>query len=290
MVRDHLVKATAAGGRSRAVALRTTDLAEEARRRHDLSPTAAAALGKAMTGALLLSATLRKSGRLNVRIGGKGPLGGLLVDAGTDGSVRGYCGNPQLDLPLRADGLLNVGAAVGRDGFLSVTYDLGRRPYTGTVALVSGELGDDFTAYLAHSEQIPSAVSLGIFVENGRVCSAGGILVQLMPDAGDEIAERLEQTVLTMPTFTALDRERVGLVQVLERALAGFKVDILQEDQDVYFACRCDHKRVLDAIRILGPEEIQDMIAKDGQAEVRCHFCNTLYQIDRSQLEAMLNL
>ncbi len=290
MVRDHLIKATAAGGRIRAVAIRTTDLAEEARRRHDLSPTAAAALGKAMTGALLLSATLRKSGRLNVRIGGKGPLGGLLIDAGTDGSVRGYCGNPQLDLPLRADGLLNVGAAVGRDGFLSVTYDLGRRPYTGTVALVSGELGDDFTAYLAHSEQIPSAVSLGIFVENGRVCSAGGILVQLMPDAGDEIAERLEQTVLTMPTFTALDRERVGLVQILERALAGFKVDILQEDQDVYFACRCDHKRVLDAIRILGPEEIQDMIAKDGQAEVRCHFCNTLYQIDRSQLEAMLNL
>lgn len=289
MIRDHLVRATAAAGRIRAVAIRTTDLADEARVRHGLSPTAAAALGKVMTGALLLASTLRKEGRLNVRVGGGGPIGGLFVDAGTDGTVRGYVGNPEVDLPPRDDGHLNVGGAVGRDGFLSVTYDLGRRPYTGTVAMVSGEIGDDIAAYLAHSEQIPSAVSLGIFVEGGRVVSAGGLLVQLLPDAGDEIAERLEETIRALPPFSEMDKEHLSLVQVLERALEGFAVDILQEDQAVAFSCHCDTERVLSALRLLGEDEIRDMIAVDGQAEVRCHFCGTQYQVSREQLEALVS-
>ena len=171
---DHLVKATAAGGRIRAVAIRSTALAEEARRRHELSATAGAAMGKALTGSLLLASTLRKSGRLNVRVAGNGPIGGIFVDAGSDGTVRGYVGNPTLKLPPRENGHLDVGGAVGREGFLSVTYDLGFQNYTGTVPLVSGELGEDFTSYLGNSEQIPSAMSLGIFVEHGQVKSAGG--------------------------------------------------------------------------------------------------------------------
>ncbi|MEB3196563.1 MAG: Hsp33 family molecular chaperone HslO [Candidatus Sericytochromatia bacterium] len=288
-MRDHLVKATAAGGRIRAVAIRTTDLAEEARERHDLSPTAAAAMGKVMTGALLLASTLRKSGRLNVRLVGGGPIGGIFVDAGTDGTVRGYVGNAGVDLPARADGHLDVGGAVGRDGHLSVTYDLGRRPYTGTVALVSGEIADDITAYLAHSEQIPSAVSLGIFVERGRVVSAGGLLVQLLPDAGDEIAERLEAAIRALPPYSAMDKEHMSLVQVLETALDGFKVDILQEDHLVRFACPCDLERVLTAIRLLGEAEIRDMIDVDGKAEVRCHFCGSKYQLSREDLERLVS-
>ncbi|MEB3327729.1 MAG: Hsp33 family molecular chaperone HslO [Candidatus Sericytochromatia bacterium] len=289
MVRDHLVKATAAGGRIRAVAIRSTDLAEEARCRHDLSPTAAAAMGKAMTGTLLLAATLRKSGRLNMRLVGGGPLGGIFVDAGTDGTVRGYVGNPAVELAPRPDGHLDVGGAVGRDGFLSVTYDLGRRPYTGTVALTSGEVADDITAYLAHSEQIPSAVSLGIYVDHGRVVSAGGLLVQLLPEAGDEIAERLEQAIRALPSFSEMDQAHLSLVQVLERALEGFAVEILQEDLGVRFACHCDLERVLNALRMLGAEELQDMIATDGCAEVRCHFCGQRYQVSREQLEALIS-
>ncbi|MEB3285299.1 MAG: Hsp33 family molecular chaperone HslO [Candidatus Sericytochromatia bacterium] len=288
-MRDHLVRATAAAGRIRAVAIRTTDLAEEARVRHGLSPTASAALGKVMTGALLLASTLRKAGRLNVRVAGGGPIGGIFVDAGTDGKVRGYVGNPDIDLPLKNDGHLNVGGAVGQDGFLSVTYDLGRRPYTGTVALVSGEIGDDVAAYLAHSEQIPSAVSLGIFVEGGRVVSAGGLLVQLLPDAGDEIAERLEETIRSLPAFSDMDKGNLSLVQVLERALEGFAVEILQDEQSVAFSCHCDTERVLSALRLLGEEEIKDMIAVDGQAEVRCHFCGTQYQVSREQLEGLVS-
>jgi molecular chaperone Hsp33 len=288
-LQDNLIKATAAGGRIRAVAIRSTQLVDEARRRHQTAPTATAALGKALTGSLLLAATLRKSGRLNVRVAGKGPLGGIFVDAGTDGTVRGYVGSPLLDMPPRENGQLDVGGAVGRDGFMSVTYDLGRHPYTGTVELVSGELAEDFTAYLANSEQIPSAVSLGIFVEHGHVLSAGGLLVQLMPDAGDEIAERLEQTITNMPSFTAMEREGLDLKQILERALAGFSVEILQEHQAISFFCHCDNSRVLDAIRVLGEEEIRDMIATDGQAEVRCHFCNENYIVPKEQLEELVS-
>ncbi len=286
---DHLLKATAAGGRIRAVAIRSTHLADEAKRRHRMAPTAAAALGKALTGSLLLAATLRKSGRLNVRVAGKGPLGGIFVDAGTDGTVRGYTGNAELDLPPRTNGQLDVGGAVGSEGLLSVTYDLGRYPYTGTVGLVSGELAEDFTSYLANSEQIPSAVSLGIFIEHGKVLSAGGVLVQLMPDAGDEIAERLEACILAMPSFTQMEREGLSLVAILERALAGFHVEILADDLPVRFNCHCDRQRVLDAIRVLGEAEIRSMIAEDGQAEVRCHFCNEEYIVPKEQLERLVS-
>lgn len=288
-MRDHLVKATAADGRIRAVAIRTTGLADEARKRHELSVTAAATLGKALTGGLLLAATLRKSGRLNVRVVGHGPIGGIFVDAGSDGTVRGYVGSPQLDLPPREDGQLNIGGAVGHEGFMAVTYDVGRRPYTGTVELVSGELGEDFTSYLANSEQIPSAMSLGIFVEHGEVKSAGGFLVQLMPGAGDEIAERLEQTVKNMPTFSTLQQEEVPLSTILKQVLEGFNVEIHQEDQDVLFSCHCDSERVLDAIRILGEAEIRDMIEVDGKAEVRCHFCNEQYVVPREDLERLVS-
>lgn len=286
---DHLVKATAAGGRIRAVAIRTTDLAEEARKRHEMAPTAAAALGKALTGSLLLAATLRKSGRLNVRIAGGGPIGGIFVDAGTDGTVRGYVGDPTVDLPLRENEHLDVGGVVGRDGLLSVTYDLGVRPYAGTVKLVSGELGEDFAAYLGKSEQIPSAVSLGIWVDKGVVKSAGGFIVQLMPDAGDEIAERLEQTIMNAPFFTEMEMKKMPLSKILERVLEGFAVEILQEDQEVRFSCHCDSERVLNAIRLLGEDEIRDMIETDGKAEVRCHFCNEQYLVSKGELERLVS-
>ena len=286
---DYLVKAAAAGGRIRAVAIRTTRLAEEARRRHHMAPTAAAALGKAMTGGLLLAATLRKSGRLNIRISGNGPIGGILIDVGTDGTGRGYVGTPSLDLPPTDDGRIDVGGAIGRTGILSVTYDLGRRTYTGTVELVSGELAEDFTVYLATSEQIPSAVSLGIFVEHGEVRSAGGLLVQVMPDAGDEIAERVENTLCTLPSFTAMEMEGLSLPDIIHKALSGFNAEILHEDQAVRFHCHCDRDRVLNAIRVLGEREIRAMIDEDGQAEVRCHFCNDQYIVPREQLERLVS-
>lgn len=284
MQADHLLRATAGGGRIRAVAIGTTHLAEEARRRHDMAPTAAAAMGKAMTGTLLLCATLRKSGRLNLRVNGGGPLKGIVVDAGTDGTVRGYVGDSKLDLPPREDGALDVGSAVGQEGTLTITYDLGTRPYTGTVGLVSGELADDLTAYLAHSEQIPSALSLGIYLEHGRVVSAGGLLVQLLPDAGDEIAERLEASIAAMPPWSQLAREGLSPQQIMEKALEGFSVTLLEEPAPLRFACPCSMARAEGILGMLGAEDLRRLKEEEDRAEVRCHFCSELYEVPGDRL------
>lgn len=287
MAADQLLRATAGGGRIRAVAISSSVLAEEARRRHDLTPTAAAALSKAMTGTLLLCATLRKEGRLNLRVAGGGPLKGILVDASTDGTVRGYVGDAGLDLPPKADGALDVGGAVGREGTLTVTYDLGLRPYTGTVALVSGELAEDLTAYLAHSEQIPSALSLGVFIEQGRVASAGGLLVQLLPGAGDEIAERVEAAMGALPPWSQLVKEGLSLQAILERALDGFSVTPLGEPAPLRFACPCSMARAEGILSMLGVDDLRRLQADEGQAEVRCHFCSERYEVSGDRLLAL---
>ncbi len=287
---DSLVRMTAADGRIRAFAALTTNTVEEARTRHCTAATATAALGKALTGGLLLSAALMKDdGRLTIRVRGGGPLGGLIVDAGFDGSVRGYVANPELDLPATERGTLDVGGAVGREGFLYITHDSGLgHPYTGVVELVSGELGEDFTHYLATSEQIPAAVSLGIFVEpGGEVSSAGGLLVQLLPGAGDEIAWRLEQTIRALPGFTQLARRWETPEAIARAALTGFQAEVMSESA-LRFHCQCSNERVLRAIASLGEREIRSMLAEDGQAEVRCHFCNEVYQVSGDQLAELL--
>ncbi|HEY9855242.1 MAG TPA: Hsp33 family molecular chaperone HslO [Stenomitos sp.] len=288
---DSLVKATAGDGRIRALAAFTTDLVNEARRRHDTTPTATAALGKAMTAGLLLSAaTMKERGRLTIRILGNGPLGPLLIDAGADGTVRGYVSHPEVNLPPTPQGTIDVGGAVGHEGTLAVTHDhsLGN-PYTGTVELVSGEIGDDFAMYMAKSMQVPSALSLGIFVEpSGEVEVAGGLLIQLMPDAGDEIAWRVEQTMSRLPSFTQLARQYHTLDKILAAALEGFSLEILQTDETIRFECPCSTERVMRAIASLGETEIRSMIDEEGQAEVRCHFCNEQYLIGKAQLEELL--
>lgn len=288
---DTVVKATAGNGQIRAVAAFTTEMVNEAQRRHATSPTATAALGKTLTAGLLLSeATLKGHGRLTIRVMGNGPLGLILVDAGADGTVRGYVSHPEVNLAPTPQGTLDVGGAVGHQGMLSVTHDPGLgQPYTGTVELVSGELGDDFTHYMATSMQTPSALSLGIFVQpSGTAEVAGGLLVQLMPNAGDEIAERLEQTLKRLPSFTQLARQYQTLDAILQAALEGFAVDVLHTDERARFECPCSTERVMRAIASLGPAEIRDMIDVEGQAEVRCHFCNEQYVVSREQLEDLL--
>ncbi len=288
---DQLIKAMAADGRIRVVAAITTDMVEEARRRHQTSPTATAALGKALTGGLLLSESLLKDkGTLTVRVIGNGPLGGILVDARAGGAVRGYVAHPDTHLPPTEHGTFDVGGAVGREGTLSVTLDTGSgTPFSGTVELLSGELSDDFTHYMATSQQTPSAISLGIFVgREGRVEAAGGLMVQLMPGAGDEIAWRLEQAIRELPALTELIRRNHSLDQILEIALQGFAIEVMERSERPRFECQCSQDRVMRAIASLGPTEIQSIIEEDGKAEVRCHFCNEEYHLSREQLEELL--
>lgn len=288
---DCLIRATAADGRIRAVVAITTEMAEEARRRHNTYPTATAALGKALTGGLLMSSVLQKDGeRMTIRILGGGPIGGIVVDASHEGRVRGYVATPDLDLPPK-DGHLDVGGAVGNTGYLTVTHDSGLgHPYTGMVEMASGELGDDFTRYLAESVQTPSAVSLGIHLNReGEVDAAGGMIIQLLPGAGDEIAWRLEQTVEQLPSFSELIRRFETPAEILRAALEGFAIEVLVDNQQVAFSCECSEEKALWAISTLGKDEIRAMIEEDGKGQVRCHFCNNEYNFDKTQLEGMLN-
>lgn len=272
---SHLLRGLAGQG-VRIVAADTTSLVEDARRRHDAAPTAAAALGRTLTGALLLSHVLLKDprDRVTVRFRGDGPLGGIIADAGLDGSVRGYVKNSQLHLPLREDGKLDVGTAVGQ-GELEVIRShapLGD-PYSSSVDIVTGEIAEDFAIFLAMSEQIRSAVMLGVYLEGGQVERAGGVLMQALPEASDEDLGFVERNVFALGQLTEALRTD-SLLGVMHRLSAGLGLDILTKDAlPLQFACRCSDEKALDSLAYFSPQERQQMIDEDGGAEVVCHWC-----------------
>ncbi|HIK12417.1 MAG TPA: Hsp33 family molecular chaperone HslO [Oscillatoriaceae cyanobacterium M33_DOE_052] len=285
---DQLIKATAAAGGIRAVGVVTTRLTEEARARHRLSAVATAALGRTMTSGLLLVSNMKRSqSRVNIRIRGNGPLGTVFVDAGLDGTVRGYVENPHVEMPLNQQGKLDVGTAVGKDGYLYVVRDVGYGyPYSSTVELVSGEVGDDIAYYLATSEQTPSALVVGVFVNAEGVSAAGGLLLQVMPKAAsdDTLVETLESRVSALTGFTPLLRSGKTLPEIFEQLLGDMDLQILPETQLLRFHCRCTHERMLGALKLLGQAELQDMIEKDNGAEATCHFCGQIYTATSDQL------
>jgi molecular chaperone Hsp33 len=234
----------------------------------------------------------RSQSRVNIRIAGDGPLGVVFVDAGLDGTVRGYVGNPEIELPPKSDGKLDVGRAVGPQGFLYVIRDVGYGyPYSGTVELVSGEIGEDVAHYLAVSEQTPSALMLGVFVEPSEVAAAGGLLIQVMPQAvkDEALVASLESRIAQLSGFSTSLKAGKTLSQILQDVLGDFGLEFLPETQLVRFQCRCSFDRVLGALKMLGTDELQDMIEKDNGAEATCHFCNEVYKADRNHLSQLIN-
>ncbi len=288
---DQLIRATAADGGIRAVGVITTRLTEEARQRHKLSYVATAALGRSMSAGLLMASSMKRPGsRVNVRVKGDGPLGGLLVDAGLDGTVRGYVANPSVELPPNAKGKLDVGGAVG-NGYLYVVRDIGYGyPYSSTVELVSGEIGDDVAHYLVSSEQTPSALVLGVFVGASGVTAAGGLLVQVLPKAArdEALVETLESRVSSLSGFTPLLQEGKTLPEIFNDLLGDMGLSIFPESQMLRFHCGCSFDRVLGALKILGQEELQDMIVKDDGAEAICEFCGEVYQASSNDLAQLI--
>ncbi|MCU0569941.1 MAG: Hsp33 family molecular chaperone HslO [Oculatellaceae cyanobacterium Prado106] len=289
---DQLVRATAAEGGIRAVGVITTRLTEEARQRHNLSYVATAALGRTMSsGLLLVSSMKRAESRVNIRVKGNGPMGGILVDAGLDGTVRGYVDNPSVELPPNPQGKLDVGGAVGHEGYLYVIRDVGYGyPYSSTVELVSGEIGEDVAHYLATSEQTPSALMVGVFVSEAGVTASGGLLLQVLPKAARDLAlvETLESRVAALKGFTPLLQAGKTLPQIFEDLMGDLGLDIMPETQMVRFHCGCSFDRVMGALKILGEDELRDMIEKDKGAEATCHFCNSVYQASADDLEALI--
>ncbi|MBD2081979.1 Hsp33 family molecular chaperone HslO [Leptolyngbya sp. FACHB-17] len=290
---DQLIRATAAEGGIRAVGVITTRLSEEARQRHKLSYVATAALGRAMSAGLLLASSMKRSeSRVNIRIRGNGPMGGLMVDAGTDGTVRGYVDNPEVELPANAKGKLDVGGAVGNDGYVYVVRDVGYGyPYSSTVELVSGEIGDDITHYLASSEQTPSALFLGVFVDPSGVQAAGGLLIQILPKAAEnpELVALLESRLATLQGFTPLLQAGKTLPMIFEELLGDMGLQLFSDTQLVRFHCGCSVDRVLGALKLLGEAELRDMIETDQGAEATCHFCGEVYKANIDQLEQLID-
>lgn len=288
---DQLIKATAADDGIRVVGVITTRLAEEARARHQLSYVATAALGRTMSAGLLLASSMKRAeARVNVRIKGDGPLGGVLVDAGVDGTVRGYVDNPLIELPLNSKGKLDVGGAVGK-GYVYVVRDMGYGyPYSSTVELISGEIGDDLAHYLGTSEQTPSALILGVFVSAEGVEASGGLLLQVLPKAAEDPAliSTLESRLSTLTGFTPLLRDNKTLPQIMESLLGDMGLRIFPETQLVRFHCPCTYQRMIGALKMLGEDELKDMIEKDDGAEATCHFCGEVYRADSNQLAQLI--
>jgi molecular chaperone Hsp33 len=281
---DHLLKATVPG--VRAFAAVTTDLVEEARRRHDCYPVAAAALGRTMTAALLMAANLKTDEYVTIRIAGDGPLRGVIADAHAMGTVRGYVNEPHIDLPL-AGCKLDVGGAVG-EGHIHVTRFTGlKAPFTGSVPLVSGEIAEDVANYLLVSEQTPSTVSLGVLVDTDcTVVAAGGLIVQAMPGADDEVLAKVEANLAALPTVSQLVHQGADAAAIIAQVFADFQPTVF-ESMPLAFECQCSTERVENMLVSLGRQELSEMAA-DGQAEVRCHFCGGKYLIPGKRLKELL--
>jgi molecular chaperone Hsp33 len=285
---DVLVRGIAWGGGLRAYAARTTGLAGELQRRHGTYPTATAALGRAATAGAMMGAMLKGEEKLTIQVKGDGPLGQIVVDANAKGEVRGYVDNPQVHLPVSAQGKLDVAGAVGRSGYIHIVKDLGlKEPYRGSVPIVSGELGEDFTYYFASSEQTPSAVGLGVLVDvDGSVLHAGGFILQIMPGAEEKDIARLEQRLQEMPHVTSL-LDRGETPESILRFLTDDDVQLL-DAMPIVFKCYCSRERVERTLVSMGEAELASLIEEDGRAEVTCHFCNSAYEFDRHDLERLL--
>lgn len=285
---DVLVRGVAWGGKIRVFAARTTRLAGELQRRHGTYPTATAALGRAATAGAMMGAMLKGEEKLTIQVKGDGPLGQIVVDANAKGEVRGYVDHPQVHLPSNAQGKLDVAGAVGRSGFIYIIKDIGlKEPYRGSVPIVSGELGEDFTYYFASSEQTPSAVGLGVLVDvDNSVRHAGGFILQLMPGVEEREISMLEQRLQEMPHVTTL-LERGESPESILSYLTGEDLKLL-ESMPVVFKCTCSRERVERTLVSLGEAELTALIEEDSSTEVACHFCNTAYVFDRPQLERLL--
>lgn len=288
MTKDYLVKALAYNGFVRAYAVNATETVAEAQRRHDTWNTASAALGRTMVGALMLGATVKGNDKLTVKVEGNGAGGAIVVDSNGKGDVKGYIQNPQVALPLNPAGKLDVRGVVGTEGMLTVIKDLGmKEPFSGQTPIVSGELGEDFTYYLAVSEQIPSAVGVGVLVDtDDSIRAAGGFMLQIMPGADDETIDALEAQLQRVPNVSDLLDMGMTPEGILEIVLGTKDFEVL-ETMPVQFKCDCSKEKFGTAIIALGPDEIQEMIDEDHGAEAVCAFCNEKYQFSEADLEAL---
>jgi len=298
---DYLVSGLSEDQRFRVLAIKSTDLVEEARRRHNTSRTCTAALGRLLTGACLMAGTLDDNQSVTIRFLGNGPCGGIIVEAWNEGNkitTRGYMGDPSIELPITAEGKLNVSGVTGKEGFLYVTKDLGlKEQYTGSAKIQSGEIGMDLAYYHAVSEQVPSAISLGVRVsakesEGYTVTGAGGLMVQVMPGHEDEnfddAISRIQENLENMAFLSLLIQQGEMPEDLVELVFSGVKKVDLIAKVPVVFSCRCSRERAVSTLISMGKEELERIAQEENEIEVKCHFCNEVYKFARNEMKAII--
>ena len=284
---DSIIRATAADGQIKMAVITARESVERARQIHRLSPTACAALGRTLCAASLLGQAMKEEdASLTMRINGAGPIGSVVAVSDHLGNMRGYVENPGVELPLRPDGKLNVGGAVGRDGMFTVSRDIGlREPYIGSVELVSGEIAEDLTSYLLASEQVPSACALGVLVDTDRsIRAAGGFIVQLMPGADEEIIAKLEDNIFLMDQLTTILDED-GTDAIFAQVLKGFGYHLVGE-YPVAYRCPCSRERVEQALTVIDRGELDEIVAEGKDISVSCQFCDRVYTFTPQEIAA----
>lgn len=287
---DILLRGNSVDGAIRVFVTVTTDLVNEAQRIHHTYPVATAALGRTLTAAAIIGAGLKnETDTTTIQFKGDGPLGSIVAVTDSESHVRGYVVNPYVDLPLNERGKLDVGGAVG-EGYLNVIRDLGmKEPYAGQVPLVTGEIAEDLTYYFARSEQIPTAIALGVLVDtDNSVKASGGFMIQLMPEATEEMAIQIEEKMKTIEPITKMIDDGMSAEDIFFHVAEGF--DMLMENKGVEpkYECKCSRERMEQALISIGKKELEDIIEEQGEAELTCQFCDNQYKFSKKELEKLL--
>lgn len=287
---DKITKFLAYNGKISIVCINTTNLVEKARKIHDLSPVATAAFGRLLTITALMGQEMKnKEDKLTIQIQGNGPIGTMLTTANNSPKVKGYVANPYVDLPLNEFGKLDVGGAVGIDGYINVIKDIGlKEPYVGVSPLTSGEIADDFTNYFVNSEQTRTAVALGVLVNKDGVKRAGGYIINSMPDATDEEIANIEKSIFEAGAISKMLDEGLSLLEIAKKVTGDKNVKVIEDMKTPVYECDCSKERMLEGLATLDKNTIKEIIEEDGKAEVVCHFCNKKYEFSKEELEDIL--
>lgn len=288
--KDKIIKVLAYDGKVSIICARTTNLVEEARKIHDLTPTTTAVLGRVLTMAAIMGSELKsEKDNITIQIDGRGPVGKIVVVSNNESKVKGYMQNPLIELPLNNIGKIDVGGAVGKDGYINIIKDIGlKEPYIGITPIVTGEIAEDFTKYYADSEQKPTAIALGVLVNKNGVKSSGGYRLNLMPDGTDDIITKLEENIKKAGSISNMLSENLSLEDIAKKVTGDENLVILEDEIEPEYKCDCSREKFENGLISLGKKELEDIIKDDDKIETVCQFCNKKYVFDKKYIEKII--
>lgn len=288
---DRIKKYLALDGKVSISVIESTNLVEEARKIHDLTPTTTAALGRLMTATALMGSELKnEQDSISVQIKGSGPIGSMIAVSDRFPRVRAYLQNPHVELPLNEKGKIDVGGAVGKTGYLNIIKDIGlKEPYVGIVPLTSGEIAEDFARYFAESEQNPTAIALGVLVDKNGVSRAGGYILSLMPDASEEIVTKIEENIKKIPSISKILAKSTKLDEIAKIITGDDNIELLEENIYPKYECNCSKEKFERGLISLGKTELEDILKDEKDTEILCHFCNKKYIFDKKMIQKLID-